>query len=1038
MAQQISDIIDVKKIEGDINKVISDIGRLETIIDEANLNTLKVAIDAKGIETLTEMTAAYKAVSQNAQQYTDVLSTQKPVVEGLNTVNASFGETLSDDALKLALMRKEVQDVTAQLKILTAETNNEIIANESLQQEIAALTLRQTELKVAIQQTTIGIKSEIKEIAAASGSMAEMAQTLGQLKVRYRELSEAERENAEIGGKLNQEITALDLKLKALDGSIGNFHRNVGNYASGFKTVGAELADVREKMRLMVLEGKQGSQEFQDLADRGQTLQKSLTAVQRETKESLFSFEHMQNRIGTMFFRMALHMAVFTVALGAIKWMADLMNRGKDEIKEYDEAMESLNKTVASSAMGDKQKAMEMIAIARDQGTAMNLRLDAVKKLQDMYPNYFANLTKEAILTGDITKATDDLTKALLNKALMEANYKKAQLAAGKYSDLQDLIDNAEARRRNLAGGTLTPVTGQNMALIQQGDKAIAKLKEQQNQYLAEINKYNHLADEFAVKAAGVLVSDPKAKKEKGPNEKGINADLESEKARYQIELGIYKKEYLDKKTGIREVDILYEQELDKKEEDANKNHTQNMLKIVDDWAGKDGELAEKHAARKAEILALQLKVQNALTEDEKKLAQERLKLAEELDKKIEQAAEHAREHMAKMLQLEREGAAAAASAKSSHEATQGITPFLSALGFDGDYKEQQKQLKIKRDAKEQEIKDLEKQRDIESHLAANGGTPNQGKLDKFDQDILKKKNEAQDLEFEQQKAHDEKILEAKKRIGEETIELAKQTAAAIKTIQDNRFAAEQQQLQWEMQSLQLQSKQKIDAINATTGFAITKQNQVALVTAQTTAKENEIQQKQNQLALKKAIADKKAAEMGILLNTALAEIKVIAGAADLGPAGLAIGVAEAAIVAAIGAAQYAAAANAPLPQFFEGGITDTPVISAAEKGWELGETPSGDMLLFDKPGAYKAPIGTEIFNNEESERMIRYAVNSMGSLEVQKFDFKANDWKGENLLEELKEINSNLIYSVMAKQPQKPTVIVINQQNYLQRPTRN
>lgn len=58
--------------------------------------------------------------------------------------------------------------------------------------------------------------------------------------------------------------------------------------------------------------------------------------------------------------------------------------------------------------------------VAQDETVSRERRLIAVKKLQDEYPSYFGNLSKEAILNGKITKQVDELTSALLAKAVAE------------------------------------------------------------------------------------------------------------------------------------------------------------------------------------------------------------------------------------------------------------------------------------------------------------------------------------------------------------------------------------------------------------------------------------------------------------------------------------------------------------------------------------------------------------------------------------------------------------------------------------------
>ena len=199
------------------------------------------------------------------------------------------------------------------------------------------------------------------------------------------------------------------------------------------------------------------------------------------------------------------------------------------------------------------------------------------------------------------------------------------------------------------------------------------------------------------------------------------------------------------------------------------------------------------------------------------------------------------------------------------------------------------------------------------------------------------------------------------------------ESAAAIKQIQDNQIAAQQQQLEIKQQQIDLQSKQEIAAIDASTGYAITKDNEKAKVSAQTAAEQNQLQTQANALTLKKAKGDKQYAEMQVILNTSTAIMKAFA---DF-PYPVAIPIA--AILAATGALEYAAAASTPLPQFWTGGTTSTNAFSAGERGFEL-IAPPGKPAYFSTNTAsvYNEPIGTQITAHEQTKAMIQQAASNV------------------------------------------------------------
>lgn len=267
------------------------------------------------------------------------------------------------------------------------------------------------------------------------------------------------------------------------------------------------------------------------------------------------------------------------------------------------------------------------------------------------------------------------------------------------------------------------------------------------------------------------------------------------------------------------------------------------------------------------------------------------------------------------------------------------------------------------------------------------------------------------------------------------SIQLVQEEMSAINTIRNNGFEKEQQQLEIQQRKLETSSQQKIAAINATAGYQIAKDNEVAKVVAQTTAQQNAIQQKQNELALKKAKNDKQAAEAGILLNTFLAIAKVLPMYSD--PLTVPFAIAETALITAIGAAQYSAAASTPLPQFEHGGTTKTPLFRAGEAGTELGITPSGKAMLFNQDAVYSAPIGTEIKTASETQKIINHMVYGSWNNPTFVGDTKGNTSQAmtdKRIVERLENLTEATIKTAMMRQPFRPTIIVQNN-NPLQRP---
>lgn len=120
----------------------------------------------------------------------------------------------------------------------------------------------------------------------------------------------------------------------------------------------------------------------------------------------------------------------------------------------FDEFGATINKIAVDAAKNSGQEIAglkALISVAQDDVNSRKDRLIAVDELQSKYPAYFGNLTKEQILTGDLTAVTKELSKAIIARAEASAIADKIGELAAKKLDLQiqkekELIDLQKAQ----------------------------------------------------------------------------------------------------------------------------------------------------------------------------------------------------------------------------------------------------------------------------------------------------------------------------------------------------------------------------------------------------------------------------------------------------------------------------------------------------------------------------------------------------------------------------------------------------------------
>lgn len=143
------------------------------------------------------------------------------------------------DALigKSAEVRQKLMEIGGELKELKGQFDKGDISVQEYTRKVSELTaiqkVNRDELRVYDTLVKNHISTEatkMKQNEIMKGSIKELSAALSQNKLIYQQLSEEERENADVGGKLLAVIQEQDKKYKELQKSIGNNQVDVGNY----------------------------------------------------------------------------------------------------------------------------------------------------------------------------------------------------------------------------------------------------------------------------------------------------------------------------------------------------------------------------------------------------------------------------------------------------------------------------------------------------------------------------------------------------------------------------------------------------------------------------------------------------------------------------------------------------------------------------------------------------------------------------------------------------------------------------------------
>ena len=279
-------------------------------------------------------------------------------------------------------------------------------------------------------------KEESKLLAAKEGSYEQLDLQLRQMVRSYKALSEAER-NAARGTELLDKLQKTRAALGALDANMGNWQRNVGNYASatnGMTQVLRELPAFAVSFQTGILGISNNVHQVVDDFKRMRQEGKGAGEILGIFGKSMFSMTNL----------LSVGVGLFTIFSKQIFEYAKSLNAANKE-------QEELNKVLAA---GEKDARAQVNAMERIYRTSQDVTLSieerkkAVDKLQETYPAYFGNLSDEAILNGEAKDSYDQLRESILSAGRARALEAKIQ------EEINNDLDKEMQLRKDLQKAT--------------------------------------------------------------------------------------------------------------------------------------------------------------------------------------------------------------------------------------------------------------------------------------------------------------------------------------------------------------------------------------------------------------------------------------------------------------------------------------------------------------------------------------------------------------------------------------------------------
>jgi len=355
---------------------------------------------------------------------------------------------------------KSVTDLNEKIKDqakIQAQLEKQIERNR-----LAEIRLQQTREK-AFDKYTAQLQKEEAKLKASESVYNKIQNSMNLLQKSYKDLAIRKELGSQLTDKeekslerLGKRIQDYDRALKAVDGQMGKYQRNVGNYAGAFNPLSNSINQLSREMPAFANSVQTGFMAISNnlpiffdamggIINQNKELQKQGLPTQSVFKQlaaSVFS-------LGT-----ALSVGVTLLTLygkDIVTFIGKLFDGGKQmqTISDQMNQITDARKKASESASTEISELDTLYKVSQDVSISIDQRREAVNKLQELYPNFLANISDENILNGKAESQYYKLRDAIMAKYMAQAIGDKlaenAKDSLEDYLSIQEKIQETEA-----------------------------------------------------------------------------------------------------------------------------------------------------------------------------------------------------------------------------------------------------------------------------------------------------------------------------------------------------------------------------------------------------------------------------------------------------------------------------------------------------------------------------------------------------------------------------------------------------------------
>lgn len=618
------------KLLGDYGNKITKLLTLNTLPKQFDdltktINKLSGSLDALSSKFQSTSSAqnsaaqANQSYAQSANQLNQAISTTEAkyteIVDNILTYDSHVTK-LTADTIQNKIRIKELND---ELKSLDKEYKNGTIGITEYLNKSALLKQRQTELSEQNKQYSNLIRNHSAVIISTASSYNEMNAAVLALEKRLKNMPKDSFLGVE-GQKTLQQIQTLKNELKSMDAQMGNYQRNVGNYASHWNGLNMSVQQVARELPSLAVGWNTFflaiSNNLPMLADELKKARIEYQAMQEAGQKGIPVWKQLTKSILSWQTALVVGITLLSVyGKDIMDWVASLF-KGKgaiDDIVSAERMWVDAIKEGRSSSIKERKELELLYKATQDTSRSMQERNAAVDELQRRFPEYFENISNEDFLAGKAADSYNRLAGQILKTAQARAIQDKLVEKSKEQLEYEDQLNDLFYKRsvlnnkvrdaeRRLAKG---PAAATNAArdIYDLGKEAAdldekisemqSKLRENERQTIKLGNKLN--------------IDDLLAPLGKTESEGKKSAD---EQAKYQEDIAKRLSE-----TRISLIDDEYEKERAK----AQNKYEENIASIKGNSEERNKLRANYEEILKNELLAIDKKYLEKKDEEERK-----------------------------------------------------------------------------------------------------------------------------------------------------------------------------------------------------------------------------------------------------------------------------------------------------------------------------------------------------------------------------------------------------------------------------------